>query len=149
MYSPKRYLTLELLAEIVSEYEWPAPYTLEDDLPDGIIMKFPNSNLVFSEGFESDMDLQFLPEDTGTDTNLGFTHALMAIVPEAERDPKKPLTPGLINDDPPAASPIKVKNGLRDLCTIALYHLKPCILGDFSWVAKYRAIVDGQDSRTE
>ena len=144
MYNPETYLTLDLVSTIVSKYEWPAPYTLEDDLPDGVIMRFPKCSLYFSEGFESDMDLNFLPQDTGTDIVLGFTHALLALVPEAERDPNKPLTPVLTGDDSPGASLDKVKNGLRDLCTIALYHLKPCLLGDFSWVATYQATMRNQ-----
>ncbi len=107
-------------------------------------MRFPNASLVFTEGFESEMDLQFLPEETGTDTTLGFHHALMAIVPESERVPGQPLTPGLLMDDPPAASLDKVENGVRDLCAIALYHLRPVILGDFGWVVEYQKIAASQ-----
>lgn len=138
MYNPPTYLSLELVAEIVSEYQWPAPYELEDELPDCVAMCFPSSTLLFVEGFESVMDLQFTVEDTGTAYNLGFTHALMALYPLAERG-GSPLTLGLIMDDPPGASLHKVANGIRDLCTIALTHLQPVILGDFSWVAKYQA----------
>jgi hypothetical protein len=139
MYHPDKYMTVDVLAEVLSEFDWPAPYTLEDDLPDGIVMRFPRSNLYFSEGFESDMGLQFLTSDTQTDTNLELGHALSVIAPQSQRDRNQPLAPNLINDDPPHASLEKVKNGIRDLSTIALTHLKPVILGDFSWVEKYKA----------
>jgi len=135
-YHPQQYMTIEVLAEILQEFEWPAPYTLEDDLPSGIVMCFPKCNLYFVEGFESDMDLLFLTKDTHTNYNLELGHALSVIVPESERD-GKPITPDLIDYWTPEASLEKVQNGIRNLCTIVLYHLKPCILGDFSWVEKY------------
>lgn len=135
-YHPQRYMTLEVLADILKEFEWPTPYTLEDDLPDGIVMCFPKSHFYFREGFESEMYLEFLTEDTHTDYNLKLGHALSVIMPESQRD-GNPITPGLIDYWTPEASLEKVQNGIRDLCTIVLYHLKPCILGDFSWVEKY------------
>lgn len=138
MYHPERYMTVEVLAEVLAEYEWPAPYTLEDWLPDGIVMAFPKSNLFFVEGFEGDMTLKFLPEDTGMDQTLTIEHALLAIGPDPEHT-GGPLTPNLINDRSPHASLDKVKNGIRDLCTIILTHFQDCILGDFSWVAAYQA----------
>jgi hypothetical protein len=136
LYQLQRYMTVELLSEILDEFEWPAPYTLEDDLPDGIVMTFPNSHLYFCEGFEGEMLMEFLVEDTNTDYNLQLGHALFVIIPESERD-GTPLTPNLIDYWTPIASLEKVENGIRDLCKTVLYHLKPCILGDFSWVSKY------------
>jgi len=142
-YNPPSYMTLEVLATILKEFKWPAPYTLEDDLPDGIIMRFPNSNLYFREGFESEMRLEFLTEDTHTSYNLQIGHALLVIVPESQRD-GKPITPGLLDDLTPRASLEKVENQIRNLCKIVLYHLKPCILGDFSWVKEYLKISQNQ-----
>jgi hypothetical protein len=127
---------INLLSKILEEFEWPAPYTLEDDLPDGIIMTFPNSHLYFREGFEGDMLMEFLIEDTNTDHNLHLGHALSVIIPESQRD-GTPLTPDLIDYWTPTASLEKVENGVRDLCRTVLFHLKPSILGDFSWVSKY------------
>lgn len=138
MYHPERYMTVEVLAEVLAEFEWPASYTLEDWLPDGIVIAFPNSNLFFTEGFEGDVTLKFLPEDTGMDQTLTLEHALLAIGPDPERT-GGPLTPNLINDHSPHASLDKVKNGIRDMCTIMLSHFKGCILGDFGWVAAYQA----------
>lgn len=138
-YNPPSYMTVEVLEEILKEFDWPAPYTLEDDLPDGIVMCFPNSHLYFREGFESEMYLEFLTEDTHTSRNLKLGHALLVIVPESQRDGKQ-ITPGLIDYWTPEASLEKVENGIRDLCKVVLYHLKPCILGDFSWVKEYLKI---------
>jgi hypothetical protein len=138
MYSPKTYMTMEVLSEVLAEFEWPAPYTLEDDLPDGIIMAFPNCRLYFDEGFESHMRLMFLPEDTGTDKTLTLGHALQTIRSDPDRA-ELPPTPPLINDIASSPSVEKVKNGVRDLAMMVLTYLQPCILGDFSWVEKYKA----------
>jgi hypothetical protein len=139
-YHPKKYMTVEVLSELLKEYEWPAPYTLEGDLPYGIVMRFPFGHLYFSEGFESDMTLEFLTEATKTDYSLALGHALSILVPDSQRDGnKQPIIPGLIDDESPDASLEKVQNGIKDLCVIALRHLRPCILGDFSWVEKYLA----------
>jgi hypothetical protein len=97
MYHPERFMTVEVLSEVLSEFEWPAPYTLEDWSPDGILMAFPKSNVFFVEGFEGDMPVKFLPEDTGMGQTLTLEHALLAIGPAPERT-GGPLTPNLIND---------------------------------------------------
>ncbi len=135
-YHPQQYMTIEVLAEILNEFDWPASYTLEDDLPDGILMSFPKSHLYFCEGFESEMYLEFLSEDTHTEYNLKLGHALSVIVPESQRDGTS-ISSDLIDYWYTGASLEKVQNGIRDLCTIVLYHLTPCLLGDFSWVEKY------------
>ncbi len=132
----ERFMNIETLRDILSEFEWPAPYELEDDLPDGIVVAFPACNLYFSEGYLGDVELEFLPEDTGVDEILKLGHALLVIVPESERI-QDPLTPGLINDQSIEGSLKKVQNGLRDLCKIVLTHLQPCVLGNFSWVETY------------
>ena len=148
MYHPKQYMTMEVLSGVLAEFEWPVPYTLEDELPDGIVMSFPRSHLFFVEGFEGDVSLQFLPEDTGTGRAYKLVHALSILVPESERN-GSPITPNLIEDESPYASLDKVKNGLRDLCTIALTHLRPCIAGDFSWVAAWEASSKGTHKNDE
>ena len=51
MYYPKEYMTVEVVSEVMSELEWPAPYTIEEDLPDGIAVLFPKCTLYFVEGF--------------------------------------------------------------------------------------------------
>ena len=79
MYMPKDYMTPEVLAEELAKFEWPAPYTLEDDRPDGIAMVFPRCNLYFEEGFESDMELFFLAEDTSLDNAVSLTDVVVSM----------------------------------------------------------------------
>lgn len=129
---------MQVASEVLSEFAWPAPYTLEDWLPDGIAMVFPRCTLLYAEGFESDMALKFLPDDTGLDDTLTLTHALLALKAAPDRA-NLPPDPPLINDVTPAASLDKVKNGIRDLSTLVLTYLRPCLLGDFSWVEAYKA----------
>lgn len=138
MYEPKRYLTMQLASEVLSEFEWPVAFTLEDRLPDGIAMVFPGCTPVFSEGFESEMMLKFLPDDTGLKETVTLRHAVVALKTIHDRE-HLPPAPALINDPSPVASLDKVKNGIRDLSTLVLTYLRPTLLGDFSWVEVYKA----------
>ncbi|MCB9760866.1 MAG: hypothetical protein H6739_13595 [Alphaproteobacteria bacterium] len=131
------YLTPEIFREVVESFDWPAEYLIEDDLPDGMTLKFPHCSLYFPEGYEGEMSLEFLPEDTGFPYNLGLFEAMMVFAPFSERD-GRPLVEGLRNDDAPYGSETKVRNGVHDLCMWAQKYLHPVILGDFSWVQRYR-----------
>lgn len=142
MYEPKKYLTMQVASEVLAEFEWPERYVLEDWSPDGIAMIFPKCTLIFSEGFESDMDLVFSAEDTGLDETLTLTDALLAI--RSTSDPASlPPAPALIRDHIPHASLEKVKIGIRNLSMLILTYLPSCMLGDFSWVGAYRAFKSG------
>lgn len=127
MYNPPTFMTLELLDQLLAEFEWPAPYTLDDELPDGIVVTFPRCHLYFTEGFESAIQIRFLPEDTGADEPLTLGHALSTI---ASAPP--PQIPPTMH-----ASLDKVIAGIREQCTLVLTYLRPCLLGDFGWVERY------------
>jgi hypothetical protein len=131
MYTPPTFMTTTTLAEVLAEYEWPAPYVLEDWLPDGIAMVFPRCELMFVENFESDMTLRFSPDDTGLDERVTLAHLLVSMGGRP--------TPGLIHMVAGGASLDKMKNGVRDLCTIMLTHFRSTLLGDFAWVEGYKA----------
>lgn len=131
-------MTLEVLAGVLSEFEWPAPYTLEDRLPRGILMTFPRCHLFFAEVFTSDLELYFLLADTGLNETVTLKHVLIALREDPNRTSELPDVP-LIPTFSPQASLEKVQNGARNLCRLVLTHLSPCILGDFSWLEIYKA----------
>jgi len=130
VYSPKTYMTMDVLADLLKEFEWPAPYQLEDWLPDGIAVVFPKCQLFFSEGFESHMSLKFLAESPGLGETVNL-HDLMVSLGGLH-------TPGLDETLLPQASLDKVKIGVRNLCKIVLTHFRGSILGDFNWYAAYK-----------
>jgi hypothetical protein len=132
MYNPPKFMTMKVLAEVLAEFKWPAPYTLEDELPDYIAVVFPKCTLFFEEGFESNMGLRFSADNTGLDMDVKLKDVLVSMGGVGN-------TPGLIKHFAPTASLDKVKNGIRDLCTIILTHFRSSILGDFNWVEKYKA----------
>lgn len=136
MYTPPTFLTMGVLQGILAEFTWPAPYTLENELPDGIWMIFPGASIEFCEGFESEMYVRFSSEDTGVHRDLKLFHALHALASDPGR--MLPAEPRLIRHFSPGASLEKVQNGLRDLCTLVLTYLTPYLLGDRSWVEAYR-----------
>lgn len=139
MYMPPNFMTLELVASIVAELDWPVPYSLEDWRQDGIAMIFPACTVLFEEGFESEMEAYFLPRDTGLDQAVTIYHALL---PKGDVE-----IPGLINYFSPEASLEKVQHGVRDLCTTLLYHFRSSLLGDFDWVPGYREYLERSEAR--
>lgn len=139
MYMPPTFMTLDLVAAIVAEFDWPTSYSLEDWRQDGIAMVLPGCTVLFEEGFESEMEAYFLPRNTGLENAVTVYHALL---PRGDLD-----IPGLINYFCPEATVEKVQNGLRDLCTTLLYHFRSSLLGDFDWVPAYRAYLERERQR--
>jgi hypothetical protein len=133
MYNPPKFLTPEVLAEVLAEFPWPGPYTIEDDRPDGIEVKLPKCSFYVSEGFESDMELAFLPESTGLEHAIPLADALTALRKMKNRT--LPPHPKLIDYFSPAASLDKVKNELRDLFTLLFAYFSSSLDGDFDWVS--------------
>jgi hypothetical protein len=130
MYDPPKYLTPAVLAEVMTEFPWPAPYTLKPDF-DGIEVDLPHCRLYVTEGFESEMDLAFLSESTGLDQLVSVGEALRVL----SADPRSalPPEPKLINFFGPEASLEKVKNQLHDLFTLLFTYFRPSLEGDFGW----------------
>lgn len=130
------HLNESIFREVVESFDWPANYTIENDMPDGMILKFPNCSLYFAEGHQGDIRLEFLPEDTGASVTLGLAHAMMVTPPGAEAQ-------NLYRDESPYGSPEKVRHGVHDICATVLARLPHVLRGDFSWVARYQAISGG------
>jgi hypothetical protein len=139
LYNPPKFLTMQILEEILNEFTWPENYVLIDELPDFITMQFPNCGLCFYEGYESDMDLFFLHSDTkrgDMESSLHLFHALYVLIDEAKQNSnfKEPI----LWDNPSILGSLeKVKIGLRNVCILVQTYLLPCIEGDFSWVERY------------
>lgn len=138
MYTPQKYMTLEVVEEVVAKFDWPVAYELEDDLPDGVILVFPSCHLLIAEGFESDVTIKFPSDETGLPTSLTMQEALLGLKTIGFATATPPSLP-LINDRSPYGSLTKVKNELHDQCLIVLTHFRSCLQGDFSWVESYKA----------
>ena len=133
---PERFLTVQLLEKIASEFDWPEEYSLEDDLPDGIIMRFPKSSLYFCEGSDGEVELEFLSVDTGVD-DLNLVDALTVLVPDYEVNPNPFPHLNLRDDSSIYGTPEKVENGIWDICILVNEYMKPHLKGDFGWVGKF------------
>lgn len=130
----ERYMTVEMLFDVLSEFTWPREYTLDDHTPDGIIVSFPKSTFIFSEGPDGDVEVRFHPKDTrGQPLHIG--HALLVLVPTPRS--RGPITPGLVDTGPPFPSEEKARNEIRNACKILLAHFGSVIDGDYSWVDEY------------
>lgn len=131
MYDPPHFLTPAVLAEVLAERAWPGPYHLDDLLPDGIAVVLPKCKLFFEEGFESDMSVWFDADQVGVDEPVSLRDIMIS------RGGIE--TPGLVSKCSPQASLDKVKDGVRDLCTILFTHFRSSLDGNFTWVPEYRA----------
>lgn len=131
MYAPPHFLTPAVLAEVLAERAWPGPYRLDDYLPDGIAVVLPSCTLFFEEGFESDMSVWCDADPVGLDAPVSLRDIMIS------RGGIE--TPRLVSSFSPHASLDKVKDEVRDLCTILFTHFHSSLEGDFSWVPAYRA----------
>jgi hypothetical protein len=91
----EEYLTESVLRGILEEFQWPVPYTLEDDEPDGVFVIFPNCKLYFSEGDR--IEVHFLSESSGVEPWLSLFDALRAVRSTSTPD-SLPAEPRLIED---------------------------------------------------
>ncbi|WP_444916570.1 hypothetical protein [Microbulbifer sp. JMSA003] len=133
------YLDISMLSKVVSEFSWPAPYKLEDDLPDRLIIVFPKCELYFSVDVDGESEVSFIWNTGGRENNIELIEALMIVVPGFERM-KEPFSElNLINDRSLPVTPTVVKNNLRDTCTVLIEYFSKSIVGDFSWAARYSA----------
>ncbi len=134
MYTPPEFLTLRTLEEILGEFSWPAPYRLEELHRGAIHVCFEHCTLLFTEGYESEIEASFLPKETGLERAVGVYDILLA------RGGVE--TPALSDYHSPSASLEKVQHGIRDLCITVLHHFRSTILGDFRWALEYRAYLE-------
>jgi hypothetical protein len=129
----EEFLTESVLRGVLSEFQWPEPYTLEDDEPDGVFVTFPKCKLYFSEGDRIAVD--FVAESTGVEPWLSLHDALRAV--RSMTPPGSgPEEPRLIEDIASLPSREKLENSIRDACTLLLTYLRPTLAGDFWWVEK-------------
>ena len=134
------YLTPELLHEIVSKYQWPAEYVIEDDQPDGVILQFPNCGLIFSEDSDGGVDVAFFTDQTQTAYNLHLFHAMLVFAPETERVNGRILNSHQAEITSPFPSLENTTNGIHSICRMLLDFLSPVLQGDFTWVEEYRTM---------
>ena len=129
MYLSGTMISEQILQASLDQYTWPAPYELENEMPDGINLAFPNSNFFFFEGVNGGVVVEFLPENTGnSEITLTIQDALEALAPEVD-------TRGydfFSISGPPSAETLQ--KGLDKCIHLIHTHLLPVVEGDFGWV---------------
>lgn len=138
MYEPPRFLTPALVADVVGALAWPAPYELEDWLPDGVALVFPRCTVLVREGFESTAALTFLADELGLAEDVGVGEAVLALR-ETRAPASLPAPPALHADASPRASAAKLRHAIHDQAQLLLTYLPEAVLGDHAWVDALRA----------
>ena len=127
-------LNESLVAEEIAQFDWPVPYELEDDMPDGINVCFPRSNFFFMEGLEGRISVGFLKGDTKIkDMNLTIQDALEVLAPEVNTRATYDFF-----DIPGEKSEEKVRAGIKRCLGFIHEHLQGVVQGDFSWAPEAR-----------
>lgn len=140
----KKFFSIDILKQVLSQYNWPSEYNLEEGLSYNIRVQFPNCTLIFSEGYESSMSAYFLNNEIGRSdkqhslTILDAVRSISATTEELNSDFQKHT--GFNEYIEPEASTEKVIKGLNNICILLQVYLIPCIEGDFSWLEKYYSI---------
>ena len=140
MYHPKSYFDLNILKEVLEQYNWSSKYILTETNSGNVIIEFPKFKIVISEGFESSMIAYFPNSETKRNdkqSSLTIFDAVEVIKPirELEADFIEPA--GLIKYFDIEPSVEKVKQGLNNICILLQTYLLPCIDGDFNWIEEY------------
>jgi hypothetical protein len=140
MYHPKSYFSINILKQVLDNYNWLSKYTLQETNSGDVIIRFPKCSVIISEGFESNMNAYFPNSETKRNdkqSTLNLFDAVDAVksIRELENDfiPPKELVQYF--DIEPSLE--KVKQGLNNICILLQTYLLPCIEGDFSWVEEY------------
>jgi hypothetical protein len=134
------YLTLDLVKQVVQEFEWPVDYELETS-PYGILMRLPGSSLLFEEESFGCVDVRFLVE-TQKGHSLRLAHALSVLIPDVMYKEHNwdyanlEVTAGM------SPSKEKVERGIRNLCKKMHAWLLPFFKGDHSWIREYEQYYD-------
>jgi hypothetical protein len=127
MYNPPKYMTERVLANVLGEFDWPATFKMEEDLPDGISIRFEACELYFCEGFETEMTLVITAAGAGVGAvELGTLIVAVGSfdVPSIESQYIEPSLDSL-------------RRNIRNLCKIVLFGLRSTLVGEFPWVPRY------------
>jgi hypothetical protein len=140
MYYPETFFNMNILKNILEEYNWPLEYTLQETNGGDVIIIFPKCRIVISEGFESNMYAYFPNVEIGRSniqSNLKIFDAIEVLKPIRELTEGFVEPKGLVKNLEVEPSQEKVKQGLHNICILLQTYLLPCIEGDFSWVEDY------------
>lgn len=139
MYNRNSFFNIEILKEVLSDYQWPAEYTLEEVEAGNVLLHFPKCKILFSEGFDSKMNAYFLNSEIGREEwkgSLKIFDAVRILKPIKEKEPGFKQPTGLIRFLDEVPSEQKVRDGLNNIIILLQAYLLSCIQGDFSWLDK-------------
>lgn len=133
------FFSIDILTQILDQYDWPAEYKLEEGVSGNIKVLFPNCTFIFSEGYESSMSAYFLNSEIGR-SDMQYSLTIFDAIrtfsdKELNSDLKK--NKGFNEYIEPEASKEKIIKGLQNICILLQTYLLPCIKGNFNWLEEY------------
>lgn len=134
LYIPKSYLTVQMVHDVMAEFEWPVSYELIDLIEDfqAVIIKFENCEIELEDIPDSGLKLTFISYNNGKELDAEYSEIVEFI---DNYNPKEHLD--LEYDtytDPVLDTITSVRNDMKNL---QYYHMNFIKGTDYTWAEKY------------
>ena len=134
LYIPKSYLTVQIVRDVMAEFEWPVSYELIDEIEDWqtVIIKFDSCEIKLEDIPDNGINLVFLSFDNGKKLNVKYGNIIKYL---ANYNPKEHLNLEYNTyTDPVLDITTSVRNDMKNL---QYYHMDFITGTNYSWAEKY------------
>jgi len=134
LYIPKSYLTVQIVHDIMAEFEWPVSYELIDETEDwqAVIIKFETCEIELEDIPDNGINFTFLSYDNGKELNAEYSEIIKYL---NNYDPEEHLDLEYNSyTDPLLDITTSVRNDMKNL---QYYHMDFITGTDYTWAEKY------------
>ncbi|MGH1385155.1 hypothetical protein [Kordia sp.] len=134
LYIPKSYLTVQIVRDVMAEFEWPVSYELIDETEDwrSVIIKFENCEIELTEVPGEGIHLEFLSFNNGKKLNAKYGEIIQYI---ENYNPREHLDLERKRYNDRILHTISaVRNKMKNL---QYYHMDFITGTNYSWAEKY------------
>lgn len=133
-YIPKSYLTVQIVRDVMAEFEWPVSYELIDLIEDfqAVLIKFESCEIELEEIPDDGLNLTFVSYDNGKELDANYWEIEKYL---NNYDPEKQLDLEYNTyTDPELDIITSVRNDMKNL---QYYHMDFITGKDYTWAEKY------------
>ncbi|MFK7749097.1 MAG: hypothetical protein AB8B65_11950 [Kordia sp.] len=134
LYIPKSYLTLQIVRDVMAEFEWPVSYELIDETEDwrSVIIKFETCEIELQDVPDDGINLTFISYKNGKELNANYADIITYL---ANYNPREHLNLEYNTyTDPVLDITTSVRNDMKNL---QYYHIDFITGTNYSWAEKY------------
>ena len=134
LYIPKSYLTVQIVRDVMAEFEWPVSYELIDETEDwqAVIIKFENCEIELEDIPDNGINLVFKSYDNGKELDVKYGNIIKYL---DNYSPREHLDLEYNTYRDPVLDTItSVRNDMKNL---QYYHMDFITGTDYTWAEKY------------